>query len=215
MMRALLAEDVGLIGGGIVASVILAIGVTFNRLLGGTGRLNRQITELAGEQLKSASEAASTAIAQVSTLQAALETLRTRHDAEIAELRGALKICNAERKVQSRKIEALVEGSPDPIVTVNRAGSIVAANVALQRETGWVAQDLIGRPVSVLVPEDVAVAHAGHVTAYLRSPVPRPMGADQRRLRLRRKDGTEAATTISLTPIDEGLVMATLRIDAA
>jgi PAS domain S-box-containing protein len=103
----------------------------------------------------------------------------------------------------------LLEAAPDAIIGVTTDGLIVLANARVEQLFGYTRQELIGRPVDILVPEAVQAVHPAHRLQYGAAPVPRPMGA-RMQLAARRKDGTEFPAEISLSPVEteDGLIIA-------
>lgn len=102
---------------------------------------------------------------------------------------------------------------PDAAVVVNGDGSIVSANPHAEALFGYEADELVGRPVEVLVPERFRHRHRSERSAYKEAPQSRPMGLGLE-LFGRRRDGTEFPVDISLAPIgasDRPLVVAAVR----
>ena len=107
----------------------------------------------------------------------------------------------------------LVENAPDVLICVDRDGTIVLVNAQTERLFGFRRDELIGRPVEILVPEHERQVHRHHRDRYGRHPRPWPMHVGMR-LRARRKDGTVFPAEISLAPMAEGpdpLVTAAIR----
>jgi len=100
---------------------------------------------------------------------------------------------------------AVFESAPDGIVVVNDKGRIVEVNPCVLEQFGYTAEELIGEPVEILVPETVRAAHERHRAGFQAEPVSRPMGAGLD-LVGRRKDGSGFPVEISLSPwkSDEG-----------
>ena len=94
---------------------------------------------------------------------------------------------------------AVFESAPDGIVVIDRGGRIVEVNPCVLRQFGYAAEELIGEPVEVLVPEAARSAHERHRAGFQAAPVPRPMGAGLL-LVGRRKDGSGFPVEISLSP---------------
>lgn len=107
----------------------------------------------------------------------------------------------------------LLDRAPDGIVAIDQRGRIVLANVQAHRLFAYPAGTLVGLSVDTLLPEALRAAHARHRDAYMGQPRSRPMGAGLDLIGQRR-DGTEFAVEISLSPIpmdDRRLVMAAIR----
>jgi PAS domain S-box-containing protein len=105
----------------------------------------------------------------------------------------------------------LLDLAPDAVVVADTQGRIVLANMQTQRLFGYPPEELIGQPVEVLVPPRFRGVHPGHRESYKAHPSVRPMGAG-RELSGLRKDGTEFAAEISLSPVavEEGMLFATV-----
>lgn len=102
---------------------------------------------------------------------------------------------------------------PDGVMVVGRDGHIVFANRRTEALSGYPLAELIGMPVEELVPESVRALHVHHRAAYDDAPTMRAMGTTQD-IRVRRRDGTEFAADIALSPLridDADLVLATVR----
>ncbi len=113
-----------------------------------------------------------------------------------------------QRTIQENKFRNLLESAPDAIVIVNGAGQIQLVNAQTERLFGYSREELIGKPVEMLIPERFQGRHAGHRAEYAHAPRRRPMEAGLD-LRGRRKDGSEFPVEISLSPIEteEGVLI--------
>jgi PAS domain S-box-containing protein len=113
-----------------------------------------------------------------------------------------------DRKKAEAKFRGLLEAAPDAIVGVDQTGRIALVNSQTERLFGYRREELVGRPVEILVPEAVRGAHPGYRTRYFADPQQRPMGAGMQ-LVARRKDGTEFPAEISLSALDteDGLLV--------
>ena len=97
-------------------------------------------------------------------------------------------------------LDVLLDSVPDAIVSVDAQGTVLLANAHALRLFGYTADELVGRPIEVLVPEAHRAVHAEHRARYALDAVPRPM-AGALELVGRRRDGTEFAAEISLNAI--------------
>ncbi len=120
-----------------------------------------------------------------------------------------------EREIQGAltRARALLESAPDPVVIVDGAGRIVIVNARTEAVFGYARAEMLGQPVELLMPQRLHAAHVAQRAPYQESPHPRAMGAG-RELSARRKDGSEFAVDISLSPLvtSEGtLIISTVR----
>ena len=109
---------------------------------------------------------------------------------------------------EDRRFAGLLEAAPDAMVCVDRDGRIALVNAQTERLFGYGRDELIGRPVEMLVPDGVRGVHPGHRAGYVADPRPRPMGAGME-LAGRRRDGSTFPAEISLSAIDteEGILV--------
>ena len=97
--------------------------------------------------------------------------------------------------------EQLFEFSPDSIIVADSEGRITNANAQVQQAFGYTREELLGKPVETLIPERFRGRHPDHRQAYNAQPGVRPMGAGLELFGLR-KDGTEFAVDIMLSPVE-------------
>jgi PAS domain S-box-containing protein len=100
------------------------------------------------------------------------------------------------------------EASPDAVVVVDQTGRINFANSRVEAMLGYLPNELLGKPHSVLMPERYRDLHSGHMDRFMNDPSPRMMGAGLELAALR-KDGSEFLIEISLSPYHapDGLVV--------
>ena len=109
-------------------------------------------------------------------------------------------------------IMVAMNAAPDGILLVDRAGRIVMVNAAMEAISGYGAEELCGRPVSIVLPSALRAAHAHQVDSYFQAPSRRPMGMG-RDLWLQRKDGSAVPVDIALghTDAQGGMAVAFVR----
>jgi len=110
-------------------------------------------------------------------------------------------------------LRSLFEFAPDAIAVLDRAGRIMRVNAQAERMFGYPREELVGQPVEMLMPERYRDRHTKHRAGYMAEPRTRPMGVGLE-LNGRRKDGTEFALDIMLSPMqatDAGIVIAVVR----
>lgn len=98
--------------------------------------------------------------------------------------------------------QGLFESAPDAIVTSDREGRIVLVNSQTEKMFGYSRDELVGKPVEILVPEALRQAHLGHREKYYDDPRTRAMGMGMwYDLSARRKDGSTVPVDIGLSPL--------------
>jgi hypothetical protein len=110
----------------------------------------------------------------------------------------------AEREKTSRLFQVALEGAPDGMLVTNQQGLIKMANATASRMFGYGAGELIGKPISVLLPLRVSGEHHQKSMAlFLNHPDARPMAPGQPVSGLR-KDGKELPIECRLSSFTDG-----------
>jgi len=97
--------------------------------------------------------------------------------------------------------EILFAFSPDAIVVTDAEGRIQETNAQLERLFQYSANELLGHPIEILIPERYRQNHHAHRKAYDDQPNIRPMGTALE-LFGACKDGTEFPVNIMLGPVE-------------
>lgn len=93
--------------------------------------------------------------------------------------------------------ETIVEACQEGILTISHKGVITSANHAAHQIFGYELGQLVGSPLSVLIPEQYRAKHGAYQQAYASDPQPRQMGVGRDLYGLR-QDGNTFPIEISL-----------------
>lgn len=99
------------------------------------------------------------------------------------------------------RYRAILASTLDPVVTIDDEGTIQDASDSVQRVFGWTPQELIGRNVSVLMPDPHRSGHDGYLARYRRTGRTSILGVT-REFDAVRKDGTVFPVEISVSRAD-------------
>ena len=101
---------------------------------------------------------------------------------------AAMKRLREERAADA-KFRGFLESAPDAMVIVGAAGAIELVNGQVEVLFGYNRDEIVGKPIEILIPERYRQMHVGERTRYLQAPNTRVMG-DGLELYGRRKDGS-------------------------
>ena len=117
---------------------------------------------------------------------------------------------SAERALRDSeaRFRGLLDSAPDAIVIAGERGEVVLVNAQTEALFGYPREELIGRPVEMLLPERLGAAHRGHRAAFFAHPATRGMG-EALELTAQHRDGHEFPVEISLSPLatDAGMLV--------
>jgi PAS domain S-box-containing protein len=98
---------------------------------------------------------------------------------------------------------AVLRTAVDPIIIIDQDGIIAHTNEATEKVFGLTAEYLVGRNVSVLMPEPHRSGHDGYLARYLESGEPHIIGIG-REVQARRADGTLVPMSLAVSEIKLG-----------
>lgn len=104
---------------------------------------------------------------------------------------------------RARDHAQLLDAAPDAMLVVTTKGKIELANAQTERLFGYPREELMGKPLELLIPDRFRGSHAGHVERYAANPTTRTMGSSLE-LHGRHRDGTDIPVEVSLSPVRWG-----------
>lgn len=106
----------------------------------------------------------------------------------------------SERKRQEERFRLVVEAAPNAMVMIDSRGYIEMVNAQTEQLFGYAREELLGKPMEMLIPERFRPQHPGLRSGYFTTPTTRAMGSGRDLFGLR-KDGSEFRVEIGLNPI--------------
>lgn len=107
---------------------------------------------------------------------------------------------DAARAHAESRYELVVENAPMAFVAIDRDGTIEMVNQQAEKLFGYRREELVGRPIEILVPPRFRTNHPSHRTGFFADPRSRMMGGG-RDLAGLRKDGAEFPIEIGLSSL--------------
>ncbi len=120
----------------------------------------------------------------------------------------------AAAQAEAERLRGLLEAAPAAMVKIDRNGLITLVNAQAEACFGYSRDEMLGRPVEMLVPERFRSGHQLFRADFLQRPQTRVMGAGRELFGLR-KDGSEFPLEIGLNPIqtDQGVAVISSVVD--
>jgi PAS domain S-box-containing protein len=139
-------------------------------------------------------------------LERRVEDRTNQHEQTIAELEKE----NEERKRAEMLFRQLLESAPDAMIVANADGEIMLVSALTEQMFGYTKNELIGKPVEMLIPERFRGGHIAQRHSYASNAYVRPMGSGLD-LQGLRKDGIEFPAEVSLGPLktEQGMLVFT------
>jgi PAS domain S-box-containing protein len=141
-----------------------------------------------------------------------IRILHGRGKVVVDEQGQLLKMIGTEQDITERKeaeeslqksqalFKALFKSAPDAAILVNGEGRIERVNKQMEKMFGYSREELLGKPVEILMPARFRGRHISHRALYYAEPRTRAMGAGLE-LYGKRKDGSEFPIDIMLSPL--------------
>ncbi len=100
-----------------------------------------------------------------------------------------LKRAEEALRESEKRLSAIVDTAVDGIIVIDETGIVQSVNPATRRIFGYTPDEILGKNVSMLMPEPNRSAHRGYIKAYLRTGDAKIIGKG-REIEGRRKDHT-------------------------
>jgi PAS domain S-box-containing protein len=118
------------------------------------------------------------------------------------------------RKEAEERFRRVVEAAPNAMILIDSGGIIRLVNGQTEAAFGYGRDELVGRPIELLIPERYRPDHVRRRKSYFANPVTRVMGAGHDLFGLRR-DGSEFPIEVGVNPVpsSEGPLVLTSVLD--
>ena len=116
----------------------------------------------------------------------------------LRDLQDHALIREAADNARSR-LAAIVQFSDDAIISKNLEGTITSWNAAAERMFGYSEEEIVGRPITTIIPEDRLSEEVKVLSAICRGEV-----VDHFETLRLRKDGTQVAVSLTVSPLRDG-----------
>jgi PAS domain S-box-containing protein len=117
---------------------------------------------------------------------------------------SAAQFSTAQLRKSSTKFSGVVQISEDAIVTVGESHAITLFNPGAEKIFGYRAEEVIGRPIHLLLPERYRAMHAAHMKAFLASGDSLRAMSERTMIYGLRKDGSEFPAEASIAKFKAG-----------
>ena len=119
--------------------------------------------------------------------------------------RNAAEIRQVVADLQAREahLKSILDTVPDAMIVIDERGAIQSFSSAAERQFGWLASEVVGRNVSLLMPEPYRTAHDGYLDRYLTTGERRIIGIG-RVVVGERKDGSTFPLELSVGEMHSG-----------
>ena len=117
-----------------------------------------------------------------------------------AKLRSLTRALVIQRNLddERRRAAAISDNLVNGVITIDDSGLMQTCNPAVENMFGYAQDEMIGKNVSMLMPEPYCGEHNDYLARYVKGGQPRILGVGQRELQGRRKDG-------AVFPLDLGV----------
>ncbi|HEU4561230.1 MAG TPA: PAS domain S-box protein [Longimicrobium sp.] len=105
-------------------------------------------------------------------------------------------------RLSEAKFSGIISIATDAVVSVDEEQRIVLFNQGAERVFGWTAAEVMGQPLSLLLPERVHERHVHHIRSFAQGPVQAKRMGERQEIFGRRKDGSEFPAEASISRLE-------------
>jgi len=117
-----------------------------------------------------------------------------------AQLAAKLRTSEVSLRASEERFRAVVEAVPNAILLVDAHGKVTLTNAQAHALFGYAREELLGRPVELLIPARYRSSHEAYRQSYAADARARAMGF-ARELYAQHKDGSEVPVEVVLKPM--------------
>ncbi len=110
-------------------------------------------------------------------------------------------------RISLDQLAQILDITEDGVVTVDVRQDIVLFNCGAAKLFGYDPNEVVGRPLDLLLPDRFRAPHHGQVEEFARSPAPARLMGERREVFGKRKDGSEFPAEISISKFGTGVDM--------
>ncbi len=110
-------------------------------------------------------------------------------------------------RISLDQLAQILDITEDGVVTVDVRQDIVLFNCGAAKLFGYDPNEVVGRPLDLLLPDRFRAPHHGQVEEFGRSPAPARLMGERREVFGKRKDGSEFPAEISISKFGTGADM--------
>jgi len=157
-----------------------------------------------------------TALASIATFFVTVKLipriLRLPSTGQLAALNAELQSANERletlyahsRESGQAHLRAVVDNALDGLISINEAGIIESFNPACERIFGYMAAEVIGQNIKMLMPEPYHSEHDGYLAHHNNTGEAKIIGTAGREVQAKRKDGSVFPMDLSISAFDLG-----------
>ena len=107
-------------------------------------------------------------------------------------------------RASEAKFSGLISIAADAIISIDEDQRIIIYNEGAERIFGWKREEILGKPLDVLLPERVRELHRQHIRSFADSPAKARTMRERRDIAGLRKDGVEFSAEAAISRLDVG-----------